>query len=81
MRRGLWLFLTFAAELSGTPGIAAGFALAYDANRNKAAPVIGGNPSSVESSDAGGAAGSGDIVPKSISPKRNISVTENVSAT
>ena len=81
MRRGLWLFLTLAAGLWDTPGIAAGFALAYDANRSKAAPVIGGNPSSVESSDAGGAAGLGDIVPKNISPKKNISVKENISAT
>jgi hypothetical protein len=53
MRRGLWLFLTLAAGPSGNPRIAAGFALAVDAHRSKAAPAIGGNPSSAESIDAG----------------------------
>jgi hypothetical protein len=62
IRRGLWLFLTLAAGLWGNPGVAAGFAMADDANRSKAAPAIGGNPSSVESIDAGGAAGSWRLV-------------------
>jgi hypothetical protein len=62
MRRGLWLFLTLAAGLSGTPGIAGGSALADDANPGKAAPAIGGSPSSAESIDAGGSAGSWRLV-------------------
>ncbi|MGH6845961.1 MAG: hypothetical protein ACREC0_00565 [Methylocella sp.] len=43
-----------AAALSGNPGIAAGFALADDVSRSKAAPAIAGNPSSPESINAGG---------------------------
>ena len=62
MRRGPWLFLSLAATLSGNPGIAAGFAMADAASGSKAAPAIGGNPSSPESIDAGGAAGSWRLV-------------------
>jgi hypothetical protein len=58
MRRGLWLFVPMAAGPSSNPGIAAGFAMEDDANRSKAAPVIGRGPSYAESIDAGGAAGS-----------------------
>jgi hypothetical protein len=62
MRRGLWLFLTLAAGHWGNSGIAAEFAMADDANRSMAAPVIDGNPSSAESIDAAGAAGSCRLV-------------------
>jgi hypothetical protein len=62
MRRGLWLYLTLAAGPSGNPRIAAGFALADEAHRSKAAPAIGGNPSSAGSIDADGAAGSRRLV-------------------
>ncbi|MGH6858536.1 MAG: hypothetical protein ACRECP_13095 [Methylocella sp.] len=51
-----------AAGLWGNPGVAAGFAMADDANWSKAAPAINGNPSAVESNDAGGAAGSRRLV-------------------
>ena len=48
----------FGGGFRATPGIAAGFAMADDASRTKTATAIGGNPSSAESIDAGGAAGS-----------------------
>ena len=51
-------FLALAAGFWGTPGIAAEFAMAGDANRSMAAPAIDGNRSSAESIYAGGAAGS-----------------------
>lgn len=62
MRRGLRLFLTLAAALLGNSGICPGFAVADDASRSKAAPAIGANPSSPESIEAGGAAGSWRLV-------------------
>jgi hypothetical protein len=55
-------FLTLAAALSGNSGIGPGFALADNASRSKAAPAIGANPSSPESIEAGGAAGSWRLV-------------------
>ena len=58
----LGFFLTLAAALSGNSGIGPGFALADDASRSKAAPAIGANPSSPESIEAGGAAGSWRLV-------------------
>jgi len=68
MRRwvaGFGFIPSLAAGLSGNPGIAAGFAMADDANRSKAAPALGGNPSFAESIDAGGAAGSRHLVQSS----------------
>jgi hypothetical protein len=55
-------FLAMTAALSANPGIAPKFAQADDASRSTAAPAIGGNPSSPESIDAGGAAGSWRLV-------------------
>ncbi|MGB8898469.1 MAG: hypothetical protein WCC90_04105 [Methylocella sp.] len=54
----LGFILTLAAALSGNFGIGRGFALADDASRSKPAPAIGANPSSPESIEAGGEAGS-----------------------
>ncbi len=51
MRRGLWLFLTLAAGLSGRPGIPAGLALADDANRSKAGNRRQPAPGGIERSD------------------------------
>jgi hypothetical protein len=58
----LGFFLTLAAALSGNFGIGPGFALADDASRSKAAPAIGANPSSPQSIEADGAAGSWRLV-------------------
>jgi hypothetical protein len=58
----LGFFLTLAAALAGNSGIGPGFALADGASRSMAAPAIGGNPSSPELIDAGGAAGSWRLV-------------------
>lgn len=58
MGRGLWRFVILVAELWGNPGIAAEAVVADGTFSSQATPAIGGNPSSGESIDAAGAAGS-----------------------
>lgn len=63
MHRGLRiLLLTLVAALSGYLGVASRLALADDANGSRAAPAIGGNSSSQDSTDAFRAAGSWRLV-------------------
>jgi hypothetical protein len=86
MRRGLWLLLTLTAGLSGNPGIAAGFAMADDANRRKAAPPSQGTPIAQRRMWPkirlyaivllGGYSGEHHV-----SPKKNISANQTISAT
>jgi hypothetical protein len=54
--------LTLVAALRGSLGIAPRLALADDANGSRAAPAIGGNSSSQDSTDAFRAAGSPRLV-------------------